>query len=440
LGFSGGEAVAFVGAGGKTSLMFALARALPRPVCVTTTTHLGVWQGDLADVHYVVQTPEDLDSINFSQPAVILLTGPADDRNRLTSPPAAALEALRCLCLERGISLLVEADGARQKSLKAPAPYEPVIPAWVNAVVVVAGISALALPLDDETVHRPEVFSRLSGCSPGQSVGVDHLIRVLAHPQGGLKGIPQGARRVCCLNQVEGDMSMARANRVGRGLVSVYHRVVLCSLQFPAKDGSVISVQSSGGGVILAAGESRRLGQPKQLLDWQGRPFIRHAAETALLAGLDPAIVVTGAYPDAVRAALIGLPVRCVHNPDWENGQATSLKAGLAALPKICDHALFILGDQPQVPPSLMRGLLERFQIHRLPITAPLIREERRGNPVLFSRAAFNALEEIQGDRGGRAVFQSFTVDWLPWVDDRILLDVDREGDLEILTERYFGR
>ncbi len=438
-GLSGGESVVFVGAGGKTSLMFALARELPRPVCVTTTTHLGAWQGEMADVHYTVDAPQDIKRVDYSQQRVILLTGPEDDHQRMTALPGDGLNWLREMCVKRGLFLLIEGDGARRKSLKAPAPYEPVIPIWVNCVVVVAGFGAIGQPLDAENVHRPEIFSRLSGCMPGLPVEVDHLVRVLVHPEGGLKGLPQSARRVCCLNQVEGELRMAMANRAAQGLVKTFERVALCSMKNSTLGEPVISVQSPGAGVILAAGESRRLGHPKQLLEWQGRPFVRQAAENALLGGLDPVIVVTGAYQHAVRKALSGLPVRCVHNPQWAEGQASSLKAGLAALPETCDHVLFILGDQPQVSPLLLRGLLERFQVHRLPITAPLVRDERRGNPALFSQETFSSLEEIRGDRGGRDLFRRFPVDWLPWVDERILLDVDTTADLNYLRERIFG-
>ncbi len=90
------------------------------------------------------------------------------------------------------------------------------------------------------------------------------------------------------------------------------------SLQKPTHVESVFSVRSKVAGVILAAGGSQRLGRPKQLLDWQGQPFIAKVAQNASDAGLTPLIVVTGAESEAVKAVLTGLPVTVVHNPDWQ--------------------------------------------------------------------------------------------------------------------------
>jgi len=188
--------------------------------------------------------------------------------------------------------------------------------------------------------------------------------------------------------------------------------------------------------VILAAGGSERLGVPKQLLDWGGSPFISQIIKNALESRLMPLIVVTGAGHAEIEKACRDFPVRIVHNERWAEGQATSMQLGLAALPEDCQGVVFLLSDQPQVSPLLIRGLIERFSAHRNPITAPQI-AGRRGNPVLFARETFDALRSVTGDQGGRAVMQQFKVDWLPWVDDRALLDVDQEGDLARLRSAY---
>src|SRR5689334_975241 len=86
-------------------------------------------------------------------------------------------------------------------------------------------------------------------------------------------------------------------------------------------------------GLILAAGAATRMGRPKQLLDWDGRPLVRRAAETALAARLDPVLAVVGSARAEVATALAGLPLRIVFNPHHAAGQSTSLRAGIAALP-----------------------------------------------------------------------------------------------------------
>lgn len=435
LGLKAGETVAFVGAGGKTSALFALAQEWEGPVALTTTTHLGAWQVSSADRHVV---PDDIDSLDLNSLQILLVTGPAGKDDRLMALDPVALARLHERCRAAEIPLLIEADGAKLRSLKAPAAREPVIPPWTDVVVVMAGLQGLGKPLTDEWVHRPALFAGLSGQTLGELIRVEDLIAVLGAPRGGLKGIPAGARRYLFLNQADDPLRMAQGNHIAQSLIGSYDRSLIGSLARPTSEGPIFAAQSRIAGVILAAGGSKRLGQPKQLLQWQGEPFITRIIKSGLEAGLAPLVVVTGAERALVEAASEKLPVQTVFNPDWGSGQASSMRAGLAVLPEGCDGALFLLSDQPQVSPLLIRQLLERFYAHRKSVTAPLIREQR-GNPVLFSREAFDALRSVTGDQGGRAVIRRFEVDWLPWVDDRALLDVDQPEDLDRLREAYSG-
>jgi molybdenum cofactor cytidylyltransferase len=438
LDLTGGETVAFSGAGGKTSAMAALAQELKQPVVMTTTTHLGGWQTEIAGQHHILSSPDGLRDIDFSAVNTTLLTGPLRDTNRLTGLDPVTLDALFALCRERGFSLLIEADGARQCPLKAPAEYEPVIPMWVDLVVVIAGLSGLGKPLDAQTVHRPEIFAQLADLEYEEVVRAEHLARVLVSPSGGLKGIPGDARRMLFLNQAETEISQAQGARLASGLSDVFDRVLVGSLEQPGEQGPIFSAHSPTAGIILAAGGSERLGQPKQLLDWCGIPFVVQVAQTALLAGLDPVIVVTGANQAKVEAALRGSPVKCVDNPDWAIGQSTSMKAGLETLPPRCDRVMFLLSDQPQISPLLLHQIIERHNAQRNPITAPMIRE-RRGNPVLFGKETFEVLRSIHGDKGGRAAFDVFKVDHVPWIDDRCLMDIDQSNEIAVLKQRFFG-
>src|SRR4051794_5950231 len=101
--------------------------------------------------------------------------------------------------------------------------------------------------------------------------------------------------------------------------------------------------------LVLAAGSSARMGRPKQLLDWDGRPLVRAAAEVALAARLSPLLVVVGGAAAEVANALEDLPLRIVANPDYANGQSTSLRAGISALDSDTDAVVVLLGDQPFV-------------------------------------------------------------------------------------------
>ena len=187
-------------------------------------------------------------------------------------------------------------------------------------------------------------------------------------------------------------------------------------------------------GIILAAGASRRMGRSKQLLLWRGKPFICQVAHTALDAGLAPAVVVTGAEADDVRAALAGVPVEIVHNPGWAEGQSTSVRMGLQALSPETTAAIFLLADQPHIPVELVRALAERHAQTQPPIVAPMI-EGRRGNPVLFDRSTFPDLMSLRGDAGGRLLFSRYSITAVPWDDASLLLDVDTLEDYQRLLK-----
>ncbi|RMF28159.1 MAG: nucleotidyltransferase family protein [Chloroflexi bacterium] len=159
--------------------------------------------------------------------------------------------------------------------------------------------------------------------------------------------------------------------------------------------------------IILAAGASRRFGQPKQLLPWQGKPLLVHIADVALASQARPVIVVLGSRFSAMRRALGDRPLQIVHNPRWPQGLSTSVRAGLAALPPEADAALFLQADQPGLTAALLDRLIARFRQGDALIVAPAY-QGRRGTPVLFARPLFDELRRVQGDRGGRGLLQRY--------------------------------
>jgi molybdenum cofactor cytidylyltransferase len=183
-------------------------------------------------------------------------------------------------------------------------------------------------------------------------------------------------------------------------------------------------------GVLLAAGSSRRMGRPKQLLDWGGSPLVRVAAEQALAAGLQELIVVTGAAHAEIAAALAGLPLRLVYNPEHAQGQSTSLRAGIGALGQQAAATLVLLGDQPFVTAAIVGRIVGAWRASGAPIVAPRYRGTR-GNPVLFARELFPELLAVTGDQGARAILaaRSSTIHFVDIDDDRPLADIDTPDD-----------
>jgi len=182
--------------------------------------------------------------------------------------------------------------------------------------------------------------------------------------------------------------------------------------------------------IILAAGEARRFGSPKQLLDWQGQPLLRHVVLQALAAPVAEIVVVLGAHARRVAPVVHGLPVTLMVNRAWRQGMSASVKAGLRAARVAPDAAIFLLADQPLVAPELIRRIIQTHAVTGAAIVAPRV-GRRPGNPVLFARALFPALLQVTGDQGGRAVMRAYEerVHWLD-ADERAAFDIDAPADL----------
>jgi len=453
LGIKPGDVISLVGAGGKTSAGLRLTDELARegtPVVFTTTTRflepvpsegealiLGEKEG-----HLLAQAVEALG--NYRK---LFLA-----RRRLEE--TVTLEAdfpfrLRPCKLE-GVSpefvdrladavpqavIIVEADGARRRLLKAPAPYEPVVPESTTLFVPIAHTDVLGRPLDGEHVHRPEEAARLLGCPPGTLVTEEMVARLLLHPEGGLKGCPPSARIVPFLNQRE-EASPLRAYRIARSLLKDGRigNVVIATLwgEEPVRDivGRVTAI-------VLAAGGSSRFGAPKQLLPWGDNTMLGHVVDVALSSPVASVVVVLGYRADEVRKAVEGRTVRVLVNERWQDGISTSIRTGLTALALEPDTeaAIFFLADQPAVTPEVVAAVIKRYYQTRKPIIAPTCRG-RRGNPVLFDRSAFLELASLKGDSGGRTVIARHP-DWVEKVevpDERVFLDVDTPEDLELIN------
>jgi probable selenium-dependent hydroxylase accessory protein YqeC len=224
--------VAFVGAGGKTTALFRLARELaPRPVLLTTTTHLADPR-PCPDARIVfapaLEGPFDGGPVPAAgAPGLtILLAREADAPGKVKGIHPSWIPALRA----SWDLILVEADGSRRLPVKAPAEHEPVLPPGTDLVAGVIGLDCLGRPMDGATVHRPELFGAVTGCGSGQPIGWAHLAALAAHPRGLFKCAT--GRRALLLNKA--DTLPAPPSLDGFRA----DRVLLCSLEAP--DGVIL--------------------------------------------------------------------------------------------------------------------------------------------------------------------------------------------------------
>ena len=192
--------------------------------------------------------------------------------------------------------------------------------------------------------------------------------------------------------------------------------------------------------LVLAAGRSTRMGGANKLLEEVGgRPMVRIAVESALASSAKSVTVVTGHQRDKVEAALAGLPVTFVHNPDFAEGLSTSVKAGIAAAPADADGVIVCLGDMPQVDAVLIDKLVAAFDPERgVLVVIPTI-DGKRGNPVVWSRRFFGELSALDGDVGARHLIASYAeaVVEVPVTGQAAFADVDTPDALAAVRAEY---
>ena len=206
LGMREDDVVALVGGGGKSAAMFRLAREVAagggRAITTTTTRIFGA-QIALSPAHVAAADATHARvAAALDAHGQVLVIGPIEAASGKAD--GIGLDLFRRLrSWFPGAALLNEADGSRMRPFKAPAGHEPVIPEETTLVVPVVGADVFFETLDDDHVHRPELVSALSGVPVGSPITPEVVARVLAHPDGGRKAVPRGARFVVVINKVE---------------------------------------------------------------------------------------------------------------------------------------------------------------------------------------------------------------------------------------------
>lgn len=185
--------------------------------------------------------------------------------------------------------------------------------------------------------------------------------------------------------------------------------------------------------MLLAAGLSRRLGQPKQLLPWQGTTLVRYSAQVAVAAQLDPIVVVVGHHGDAVRAQLHDLSLTCIANDAYADGQGTSVACGatwLLTQSPACDAVVVLLCDQPFLTVAHVTACVTTWRMHRPDALVPRVNGVPT-NPVIWAGHLLPRLAQLHGDQGGRTLFRdgAVTPAFMECTDADLLIDIDTHAD-----------
>ena len=194
---------------------------------------------------------------------------------------------------------------------------------------------------------------------------------------------------------------------------------------------------NSVAGVIIAAGSSSRLGQPKQLVEWDGETLLKRAIRVAQESGTTPLLVVLGAHREEIESRVDFSGTKIVVNRNWEEGMASSIRVGIEGLRENESEAagvLLMICDQPAVTAEHLHRMVAAFQ--RNPTSAiASVYAGKRGIPAIFPSDAFDELLALRGDRGARGLLSNLarTVIEIALIDGD--LDIDIPEDLSRLRE-----
>ena len=189
-------------------------------------------------------------------------------------------------------------------------------------------------------------------------------------------------------------------------------------------------------GILLAAGESRRMSKPKLLLPWKKTTILEEVVDSYLKSALSELIVVVGASKESIKEVLQSKPVRIVENPLYRQGMSTSIRAGVLAASLEAEGYCIGLGDQPLITTKAIDRLISSFLKDRTGI-AVLSYQRKRGHPVIFSSAFRDALCSLTGDLGGRTIIEKYPskVKYVEAGSEAVLADIDTPEDYDKLSK-----
>jgi molybdenum cofactor cytidylyltransferase len=180
--------------------------------------------------------------------------------------------------------------------------------------------------------------------------------------------------------------------------------------------------------VLLAAGESRRMGDFKQLLDFNGKTFVACCVDNLLASRADEVIVVTGHRDRDIRLALVGRPVRFAHNEDYRQGMSSSIKRGIEAVSKEARACLIALVDQPQITTEIINRVIEAYERARPIVVIPSYCGQG-GHPILLDMSLKDEILRMDSGPGLRQVVYAHAPTRIDVSTDAVLMDFDRPED-----------
>jgi len=424
------EMVCLVGAGGKTSAMFCLARELSakgKKILATTTTAIYYPESEQYD-KILISEKESLDLFYNINDGITVLGRSVSPEGKLLGVSPEFLDVL--FYEELFDYILVEGDGSKGRSIKAPAGYEPVIPSCTTKVLGLIGLDSIGRKISSEYVHRPELFCSILGCREGDIIDAGIISKLIAHREGLFKASPALAERYVILNKAEGEERRNAASDIKRRLSDMGYNIKGIVISSMKDSKFIINAAKGISGIILASGLSRRMGADKLLFPVGGVPVIERVIAVASKSGLIEVVLVCTS--DSVASIGRKYGAKIVKNNAPELGQSHSIRLGVENSCTSTDGFMFLVGDQPFINESIINDLVDSFVTGSTGAAVPLY-NGIRGNPVIFSSSQKDKLLNLCGDSGGRVLLEGLkgNITTVCFADGKLGLDIDTREDYE---------
>lgn len=438
--------VSFYGAGGKSTLLQRLADELVsvnQKVLLTTTTK--IYKPEMMTLFISNQPIKAIDSLSahFKNNNSAVLGKRILEDGKIEGFTSSAIKYLQ---EKLSINILVEADGARGKSIKGYAANEPVIPACSDLIAAVLGADVLGEKLSDEIVHRLETFLKATGAEKNNSITLDLIAGAYENMLCLGKQQAPKADLTLILNKIDkitnqGLTMLDLIQKLNRN--SLFNKL-LATRALAADPVKVImnnrinAPPVSVSCVVLAAGRAKRMGTDKLALKIGHKTVIEKTLDHLVQSGFEEIIVVTGPENNW-QSNLDSKRFRLVNNPDYRNGLSSSLIKGLSKVDARSQGVLFALGDQPSILPETYKLLVKTYQNNLKLVTCPLYRG-KRGNPTLFDRRTWPDLMGLSGDRGGRMLLRKLpehSIDYIETNRREVIIDIDTPDDYRQLLNNH---